>query len=100
MGRTRGQVLFFLIGVLFSSPARAAQRTTTAQPERPTMKAARLADGESVMIDGNLDESIWRRAEPATDFKQFDPRNGEPATEPTEIRIAFDRNNLYKIGRA
>jgi hypothetical protein len=94
MGRTRGQVLFFLIGVLFSPSARAGQRTAAA-PERPTLKATRLNSGESVAVDGNLDEAVWRRAVPATDFKQFDPDNGAPATEATEIRIAFDRDNLY-----
>jgi hypothetical protein len=93
MGRTRGRLLVFLVGLLFSSPARAGQRTVA--PERPTLKAARLAAGESVMVDGSLDEAIWRRADPATDFKQFDPSNGEPATEPTEIRVAFDRDTLY-----
>jgi hypothetical protein len=83
----------FLLGVLVSAPAHVAQRVVA--PERPTLTAARLNDGETVSIDGSLDEAIWRRAQPAADFTQLDPRNGEPATEATEIRIAFDRNNLY-----
>ena len=84
----------FLICVLFSAPARAGQRAG-ATPDRPTVTATRLNAGEALMVDGNLDEAVWRRAVPATDFKQFDPKNGEPATEATEIRIAFDRDNLY-----
>ena len=55
----------------------------------------RLADGESVTLDGRLDEPFWSRAVPAADFIQIDPANGEPATERTEVRIVFDREALY-----
>lgn len=88
------RAFFFLACVFFSASARAGQRTAST-PERPTVTAARLNAGEALMVDGNLDEAVWRRAVPAADFKQFDPKNGEPATEATEIRIAFDRDNLY-----
>jgi len=59
------------------------------------MSAFRLNDGESVTLDGMLDEPIWHRAVPAADFIQRDPINGQPATEQTEVRIAFDRDSLY-----
>jgi hypothetical protein len=67
----------------------------TASTERRTMVAARLADGERVVVDGRFDEQIWQRAIPATDFIQIDPNNGAPATERTEVRIAFDSHALY-----
>ncbi len=46
-------------------------------------------------IDGVLDEDVWTRAEPATGFIQADPLEGQPATEATEVRIAFDADYLY-----
>ena len=46
-------------------------------------------------LDGRLDEPIWGRVEPAADFIQIDPANGAPATEPTEVYIVYDENNLY-----
>jgi hypothetical protein len=63
--------------------------------ERRLMDAARLGVEEVMTLDGRLDEPVWRRAEPARDFVQIDPRNGQPATEPTEVRIAFSRDALY-----
>jgi len=54
-----------------------------------------LGPGESITLDGSLDEAVWRRAQVASDFLQIDPDNGTPATEQTEFRIAFDRNTLY-----
>jgi hypothetical protein len=62
---------------------------------RRTVAAVRLAEGEAVTLDGNLDEPFWSRAVPAADFTQVDPANGTPATEPTEVRIVFGREALY-----
>ena len=50
---------------------------------------------ERIRLDGVLDEGVWKRATPAANFIQIDPDNGAPATEPTEVRIAFDQDTLY-----
>jgi len=62
---------------------------------RRQILAARLADGERIVLDGRLDEGVWTRAEPAKDFIQIDPQNGTPATEPTEVRIAISQDAFY-----
>jgi hypothetical protein len=46
-------------------------------------------------IDGRLNDEIWQRIDPITDFVQVWPEDGAPATERTEARIAYDRDNLY-----
>ena len=48
-----------------------------------------------IVIDGQLDEADWRAAPLATDFLQNDPREGEPATARTEVRVLYDDENLY-----
>ncbi|MEE2822002.1 MAG: DUF5916 domain-containing protein [Acidobacteriota bacterium] len=48
-----------------------------------------------IAIDGNLDEPEWDLAQPGGDFIQNEPRTGEPATEPTEVRLLYDDDNLY-----
>src|SRR5262249_32630400 len=63
--------------------------------ERRTMRAVRMADDESIVVDGKIDEPVWQRAVPATDFIQIDPHNGSPATERTDVRIAYSRTALY-----
>ncbi len=62
---------------------------------RPTMRAVPLSNGEQISLDGILDEAVWKRAVPAKDFIQQDPDYGAAATEPTEVRIAFDSERLY-----
>jgi Domain of unknown function (DUF5916)/Carbohydrate family 9 binding domain-like len=46
-------------------------------------------------IDGALDEPMWQTATPARDFVQGEPREGDPATEATEVLVAFDHDFLY-----
>jgi hypothetical protein len=61
-------------------------------PLQRTLRASRTA---TPTIDGNLDEPSWQGAEVATDFIQFEPMEGAPATEKTEVRVLYDDNNLY-----
>ena len=63
--------------------------------ERRTMSAVRMTADESITLDGRLDEGVWMRAVPATNFRQRDPDNGAPATEQTEVRFAYDDDKLY-----
>src|SRR2546422_3346341 len=48
-----------------------------------------------IALDGALDEEVWRAAEPAAEFVQAEPQEGQAATDPTEVRIAFDTDALY-----
>ena len=68
---------------------------TTSPNERRSMEAIRMAPGDSITLDGRLDEDVWMRAVPATNFLQRDPDNGQPATEQTEVRFVYDADKLY-----
>jgi hypothetical protein len=46
-------------------------------------------------VDGRLDDLVWKDAARITDFVQQRPLEGAPATEQTEVRIAFDDQNIY-----
>jgi hypothetical protein len=75
------------------APPLAAQ---LADPDaRPAVQAVRMPEDARVRIDGFLDEEVWRLAEPIIDFRQQDPVEGGVPTEPTEIRILYDRQALY-----
>ena len=58
-----------------------------------TIRAVRLA--QRLRIDGALDESLYRDVPPLSDFIQMEPQSGAPATERTEVWIAFDADNVY-----
>ncbi len=46
-------------------------------------------------IDGRLDDAAWRSAVRITDFVQQNPVEGAPATEATDVYIAYDSQNIY-----
>ena len=50
---------------------------------------------EPVHLDGVLDEPMWARVKPATDFLQWEPHPGQPASARTEARFLYDARNLY-----
>jgi hypothetical protein len=63
--------------------------------ELKVVQAFRLAS--PVRLDGLLEEEDWRAAShvPVTDFLQSDPVDGAPASERTEVWVAYDDSNLY-----
>ena len=77
-----------LSGLVFASAAPAQDREA-----RPVARAVRIETPPQV--DGVLDEPFWADILPITGFKQRDPVDGAPASERTEVRIAFDDNALY-----
>ncbi len=78
-----------------SSAGAPRQALDAAFAERRVVEAVSLAGEEPIRLDGLLDEDVWRRAVPATDFVQLDPDNGAPATERTEVRVVFTARSLY-----
>ena len=58
-----------------------------------TLRAVRLS--EPLQIDGRLEESLYQSVPPVTDFIQVEPEEGSPATERTDVWIAFDDDNFY-----
>ena len=72
--------------------APASERAAPA-PAAPLASAVRR-DG-AIALDGRLDEAAWQRATVITAFRQFQPDEGAPPSQPTEVRILFDDEALY-----
>ena len=51
-------------------------------------------------MDGVISENAWVLVEKATDFLQFQPTEGKPATEKTEAWVVYDETALYVAIRA
>lgn len=86
--------LMLFIGVLSAAPVEAP----AAPASRP--RVAALAIQEPIRVDGVLDEIAWQQAEVAGDFVQREPSPGQPASERTEIRVAYTQSMLYIAIRA
>ena len=59
---------------------------------RATIRAVRV--DAPMRIDGRLDEPLYTSVPPISDFIQQEPQEGSPATEKTEVWLAFDADNV------
>jgi hypothetical protein len=58
-----------------------------------TVRAVRSL--KAIKVDGYLNELEWQQAEVVRDFIQQGPNEGMPSSEPTEVRVLYDEDNLY-----
>jgi hypothetical protein len=58
-----------------------------------TIRAVRL--NEPLVLDGRLDDPVYNDTLPIDEFVQQEPREGEPATEKTEVWVAYDEDAVY-----
>ena len=87
-------VLFGLIGLL-PATVRAQDDDRPDLPRPDQLNVHVIPGGETVDVDGMLDEAVWQKAEPATRFWQYAPLDRMAATENTEVRVVQDERALY-----
>src|SRR5215210_3514292 len=58
-----------------------------------TVSPARVTG--TITLDGVLDESSWTGVRELTGFIQNEPREGQPATHDTGVRVIYDEEALY-----
>lgn len=80
--------LAFLIAVLFT-----LANQLIAGSDGKSISARRTDTAPK--IDGILDDDAWKVAPVARDFVQFDPVEGAPPSDLTEVRILYDDGELY-----
>ncbi|MGH7702936.1 MAG: DUF5916 domain-containing protein [Gemmatimonadales bacterium] len=86
-----GRAGLVLAGLVF--PVSVAAQTEAAPPAGAELRAAPVS--VPVRLDGRLDEEAWAMIDSISDFRQREPREGEPATERTVLRLLYDRTALY-----
>ncbi len=88
-------ILLLLVGMGRSHLGAQDRQLKLKSPGSPPLTARATFTDQPIKIDGKLDEEAWKQAQVLKDFIQNQPRTGEPASEPTEVRILFDNDNLY-----
>jgi hypothetical protein len=86
-------------------PAGPAPPAAPATPAGPAGASAAAPDPRYVVsptyfhtppvIDGKLDDAVWKTATRISGFTQLELHEGQPSTERTEIFLGYDENNLY-----
>jgi hypothetical protein len=50
---------------------------------------------DAPVINGKVDDDVWRNAAVVSDLIQKEPKTGAPVSEKTEFRFLYDHNNIY-----
>jgi hypothetical protein len=75
------------------APIPPAVITRDAATHRATIRAVRVMT--PLQIDGRLDDEVYSRVEPISDFVQMEPHVGDLSTEKTDLWILFDDQYVY-----
>ena len=84
--------------LLLAQPAAAqsqANQPLVLRPHEQAPHAVASRRNGDIAIDGRMDEPAWKTAQPITGFLQYDPNEGQPASERTEARILVDDDAVY-----
>ncbi len=65
------------------------------QQEEKSILISSIPEKTKIDIDGNLLEEFWATIEPVSDFVMRVPVVGNEPTERTEVKIAYDKENIY-----
>src|SRR2546425_4489202 len=91
-------VLLALVLVCLNSGtlwAKAVPNPSPPFPQEGARKAEAVRVDRAPRLDGTLNDPLWQLAKPIADFRQREPREGEAATEKTEVRILYTRHAVY-----
>lgn len=85
------------VALLFVAlPRQSAKASPRSSPQIPSLKVAEAVRVERPpRLDGTLNDPLWQKAEPVGGFRQREPLEAHPATEITEVRILYTRNEIY-----
>ncbi|NOT27633.1 MAG: carbohydrate binding family 9 domain-containing protein [Acidobacteria bacterium] len=92
--RLVGRINAALTLVLLATASHLGAQTVFPPPAEPPQLAATRTTGP-IQVDGVLDEGAWSGAVAVDRFVQAEPQQGQPATEPTVVRVLFDERFLY-----
>lgn len=65
--------------------------------QAPKKKLVTKFTNEKIVIDGKLNEEVWKTADVAKDFQMIAPDNGKPEDKSrrTEVKVVYDNDAIY-----
>ena len=68
----------------------AADQQSESKTNKPRTFINALRVDTPPVIDGNMDDEVWKKAPVSSPFEQHEPVEGVPMTERTEFRVLYD----------
>ncbi len=84
---------FIIIAIIFFSITGYGQKKNSIQ--KKTYTTQKIIESKTPLIDGKLNDAIWKEENWSTDFIQREPNENVSPTEQTAFKIAYDSKYLY-----
>ena len=94
MGAKKFIIFFFFLNLLVSQESN-GQDTLNFSPPAVSPVVYAVETNETMLVDGKLNETVWQTAPLIKDFFRIEPRQGGTYLYNTEVKILFDKKNLY-----
>lgn len=94
MGAKKFIIFFFFLNLLVSQESN-GQDTLNFSPPAVSPVVYAVETNETMLVDGKLNETVWQTAPLLKDFFRIEPRQGGTYLYNTEVKILFDKKNLY-----
>lgn len=85
----RKQIYFLFLGLILFP------YTSYSQDSNPKKNYQATEIENAPVIDGDISDAAWNKGEWVDDFTQFEPYNAANASQKSEFKILFDKDNLY-----
>jgi hypothetical protein len=85
---------------LESNTAASSSSSALTLPPEKAQPVRLMRFEQAPLIDGRLDDEVWRYAALFSDFYQVQPGDNTSPSRPTEVRLGYDAKTLYVAFRA
>ncbi|MBC5775508.1 carbohydrate binding family 9 domain-containing protein [Pontibacter sp. KCTC 32443] len=83
---------------LLTGTASATNTDKNKEPEAADLKmktTMAMRATQAPVLDGYLEPEVWQQVRPATNFVRYDPLNGKPSSQETEVYLLYDNEAVY-----
>lgn len=84
-----------LIAMAYAYAPASHAATGPAAAPRERIEAVEVPAASALRLDGELNDAVWLKATPITEFRQREPKEGAAPSFPTEVRVAYDATAIY-----
>lgn len=92
-------LLFLCAGFTYAQPL-PTEPTEERTYERRAYQTFGITADQAPIVDGLINDEIWKNVQWASDFTVSNPNNGEAPQRQTKFKILYDEKNLYVAFRA
>lgn len=86
--------LFAAFQLMTAAPARPVSDVYRGRENEVAVRTPRV-EAEDVEVDGRLEEAAWGRAAVLTGFSEYEPVDGMPAEDSTEVLVWYSPHAIY-----